>query len=408
MKPLDKNSVTMAAAVLLMLICATSCKRHKELSVQILRNPAASGSITPNETATPDGNVLVSWVEPATDAMALRFAVRGAQDWSAPQTIVARDNFDKYAEAPPWVLMLPNRGLLAVWSERLPLVKGNKWAGNYLYTAASSDQGKTWTQPTIVHSDRTDGEHSFTSLAMRDDNHATIVWLDARDYETKHVYRLMSAVIASSGVVSDEQTLDDDVCTCCPTSLVRTSTGFVAAYRNHTSDEIRDIYTVREDGGKWQAGKSLHNDGWHINGCPVNGAALAQRENEIAVAWYTGIEENASLQVAFSNDRGATFPTVRKLDAGGGEAQPIGRPAIAFLGPDDALVTWLTREHGVSRLVAAQVSSHDSKLHRIEIAQGTTDGLGYPRMQLIGPDAMVSWGGAGETKQVNTALLRAR
>lgn len=396
------------AAILLVSACVTSCRRPEGISVEPLANPAIPGSMTPNETATADGQIILSWLEPVNNALALRFATRSAQVWSAPQTIVTRNNFDRYAEAPPWVLSLPNQSLLAVWSERLPLVQGNKWAGNYLYTAASSDQGKTWTQPTIVHSDRTDGEHSFASLAMRDDNHATIVWLDARDYKTKHTYRLMSAVIGSSGAVSDEQTVDDDVCTCCPTSLVRTSTGFVAAYRNHTSDEIRDIYTVREDGGKWQAGKSLHNDGWHINGCPVNGAALAQRQNEIAVAWYTGMEEKASVQVAFSNDGGATFPTVRRIDAASGEEQPIGRPAIAFLGPGDALVTWLTREHGVSRLVAAQVRSRDSELHRIEIAQGTTDGLGYPRMQLIGRDAMVSWGGAGETKRVNTALLRAR
>jgi len=396
------------AAILLVSACVTSCRRPEGISVEPVANPAILGSMTPNETATADGQIILSWLEPVNNALALRFATRSAQVWSAPQTIVTRNNFDRYAEAPPWVLSLPNQSLLAVWSERLPLVKGNKWAGNYLYTAASSDQGKTWTQPTIVHSDRTDGEHSFASLAMRDDDHATIVWLDARDYETKHVYRLMSGVIASSGVVSAEKTLDDDVCTCCPTSLVKTSTGFVAAYRNHTGDEIRDIYTVREDGGKWQAGKSLHNDEWHINGCPVNGAALAQRQNEIAIAWYSGIEEKASLQLAFSNDGGATFPTVRNIDAASGEAQPIGRPAIAFLAPDDALVTWLTREHGVSHLVAAQVRSHDSELHRIEIAQGTSDGLGYPRMQLIGRDAMVSWGGAGETKQVNTALLRVR
>jgi len=406
MKP--ANCAMLAVGISLALAGTTACKNRGELSATTLSNPAATGSITPNETATPDGNVLVSWIEPATDAMALRFAVRGTQDWSTPQTIVARNNFDKYAEAPPWVLMLPNRGLLAVWAERLPLAKGSKWAGNYLYTAASSDQGKTWTQPAIVHSDRADGEHSFASLAVRDDNRATIVWLDARDYETKHTYRLMSAVIASSGAVSDEQTVDNDVCTCCPTSLVTTSTGFLAAYRNHTGDEIRDIYTVREDGGKWQAGKSLHSDGWHINGCPVNGAALAQRQDEIAIAWYTGLEEKASLQVAFSADGGATFPIVRNIDAASGEAQPVGRPAIAFLGPGDALVTWLTREHGVSRLVAAQVHSNDSELHRIEIADGTTDGLGYPRMQLIGRDAIVSWGGAGDTKQVRTALLRTR
>lgn len=201
--------ISIMGALLSTVLTFSGCTRHNSLVVTPLPNPAAPGSITPNETSTPDGNVLVSWIEPATDAMALRFAVRGTQDWSTPQTIVERKNFDKYAEAPPWVLILPNRSLLAVWSERLPLVKGNKWAGNYLYASASSDQGRSWSPPAIVHSDRTHGEHSFASLAMRDDDHATIVWLDARDYETKHTYRLMSAVIASSGTVSDEQTLDN-------------------------------------------------------------------------------------------------------------------------------------------------------------------------------------------------------
>ena len=386
----------------------TGCTRRQQVTVTPLSNPVPAGSICPNQTATPDGRILLSWLEPTGDQLALRFAIRQEQGWSQPQTVVVRKNLDRYVEAPPWVLILPDRKLVAVWAEELPLMKGKRWAGNYLLTAMSSDGGKTWSQPTFVHSDRTDGEHSFASLAMRDDDHATIVWLDARDYETKHTYRLMSAVIASSGTVSDEQTVDNDVCTCCPTSLVKTSTGFVAAYRNHTSEEIRDIYTVREEAGKWQTGTSLHNDGWHINGCPVNGAALAQRQDEIAIAWYTGLEEKASLQVAFSNDGGATFPVIRKIDAASGASQPIGRPAIAFLGPEDALVTWLTRENGTSRLVVAEVRSQDSELHPIEIAQGTTDSLGYPRLQLIGRDAMVSWGGAGETKRVNTALLRTR
>jgi len=68
----------------------------------------------------------------------------------------------------------------------------------------------------------------------------------------------------------------------------------------------------------------------------------------------------------------------------------------------------LHAEHGASRLVAAQVYSYDSEVHRIEIAQGTTDGLGYPRIQLIDLEVMVLWGGAGDTKLVKTVLLRAR
>lgn len=216
----------------------------------------------------------------------------------------------------------------------------------------------------------------------------------------------MSAVIASTGAVSDEQTVDDDVCTCCPTSLVKTSAGFLAAYRNHTQDETRDIYTVREDSGKWSAGKSLNDDGWHINGCPVNGAALAQRQNLVAIAWYTGIEGKESVQVGFSNDGGKTFPIIRKIDSTHGDAQPVGRPTIALLSSGDALVAWITRDKGKSRLVAAQVSPRGTELHPIELSQATTESLGYPRMQILGSAALVSWAGAGDSKQISTALLR--
>ncbi|MGH9642930.1 MAG: sialidase family protein, partial [Terriglobales bacterium] len=321
--------------------------------------------------------------------------------------VVTRKNFDKYAEAPPWVLSLPNRSLLAVWSEQLPQGQSG-WAGDYLYTSASSDQGKTWSEPAIVHSDRTNGEHSFVSLAVQDDSHATIVWLDSRDYDTKHTYRLMSAVIGSSGVVSDEQTVDDDVCTCCPTALVKTTRGFVAAYRNHTPQEIRDIYTVREESGAWKTGRPLHNDNWNINGCPVNGAALARRGEEVVAVWYSGMEERASVQVEFSPDGGATFADNMKIDSPQEKEQPIGRPTVALLGPSDALVAWIRRQNDQSQLVVAQVRRNESAIRRQIIAEGSTEGLGYPRMQLIGSDAVISWGGAGDSKEVKTALIARR
>jgi hypothetical protein len=68
---------------------------------------------------------------------------------------------------------------------------------------------------------------------------ALAVWLDARDYEAKHRYRLMSAIVDSKGIVSDERTVDEDTCTCCPTALVTTPALAIAAYRAHNSGEIR-------------------------------------------------------------------------------------------------------------------------------------------------------------------------
>lgn len=391
---------------LLGVLALTACTRQPKVVVTPLPNPAAPGSITPNETATSDGWTLLSWLEPVGDQLALRFAIRNAQDWSVPQTVVVRRNFDKYAEAPPWVLALPNGSLLAVWSERLPQGK-SKWAGNYLYTSASSDHGKTWSPPEIVHSDRTNGEHSFASLAVQDDGHAVIVWLDSRDYDSKHTYRLMSAVIASSGEISGEQSVDDDVCTCCPTALVKAAGGFVAAYRNHTAQEIRDIYTVREESGHWQTGHPVHDDGWRINGCPVNGAALAQREGDVVVAWYSGMEEKASVQVAFSPDGGTTFGSATKIDSRQDNEQPIGRPAVAMIGSGDALVAWIRRRSGQSQLVVSQVRTQGSGQPQL-IAEGSTDSLGYPRMQLIGSEALLSWGGAGDSKLVKTTLIALR
>jgi hypothetical protein len=127
----------------------------------------------------------------------------------------------------------------------------------------------------------------------------------------------MSAVVSSSGTVSNESTVDDDVCTCCPTALIHTPKGLMAAYRNHTSDEIRDIDTVREVSGRWQSGTSLHYDNWHINGCPVNRLSIAANKDSVVAAWFTGKEDRASGQIAFSSDSGASFKTPATLDSVG-------------------------------------------------------------------------------------------
>ena len=300
--------------------------------------------------------------------------------------------------------MLPNSSLVAVWAEQLPPGKG-KWPGNYLFSAASSDGGKNWSQAVIVHSDRTDGEHSFGSLVPQDETHAAIVWLDARDYKAKHTYRLMSAVISSSGTVSNETTVDDDVCTCCPTALIRTPQGLVAGYRNHTADEIRDIYTVRQVAGKWQNGQSLHEDHWHINGCPVNGPSMAANKQNAVAVWFTGEEERASVQIAFSSDGGTTFKTPAALDWVRKNKSVLGRVSVALLDSGDAAVSWIRRQGGKSEIVISRVRNDGRILSSQVIAEGSSDSLGYPKMQNSGSDVLVSWAGTKDAGKVNTTLV---
>ena len=397
-------SVVLALAATLTFLLSTGCTRKQLIHATLLANPAAPGSLCPNETRTSDDGVLLSWLEPSGDSLALRFAIHRGESWSAPQTVIVRKNFDKYPEAPPWVLMLPNGSLIAAWAEQLPKGK-SQWPGNYLLAATSPDGGKNWSQPAVVHSDRTDGEHSFGSLVPQDDSHAAIVWLDSRDYAAKHTYRLMSALISSSGSVGMETTVDDDVCTCCPTAIIKTPQGLITAYRNHTSGEIRDIYTAREVSGRWQIGQSLHNDNWHINGCPVNGPSLAAYKRGVVAVWFTGKEERASVQIAFSSDGGATFKTSATVDAVGENKNVLGKVAVALLDSGDAVVSWIRRQGGKSQIVLSRVDTDGSILSSLVVAEGSSDTFGYPRMQRSGSHVLVSWAGTSEAKKVNTTLI---
>ena len=399
-----RTTVRLALAAVLTVILSIGCTRKQPMHATLLANPSAAGSICPNETRTSDGGVLLSWLEPSSDSLALRFAIRRGQSWSPPQTVVVRKDFDKYPEAPPWVLMLREGSLIAVWAEQLPPGKG-RWPGNYLLSAASSDGGNNWSRPAIIHSDRTDGEHSFGSLVSQDDSHAAVVWLDSRDYEARHTYRLMSAVISSSGTVSNETTVDDDVCTCCPTALISTPRGLLAAYRNHTPAEIRDIYTVRQVSGRWQNGRPLHNDNWHINACPVNGASIAANKENVVAAWFTGNEDLASVQIAFSSDTGTTFKQPAILDSIGENKSVLGKVAIALLDSDDAVVSWIRRQGGRSEIALARVHNDGSILGSQVIAEDSSDILGYPRMQTNGSGVLISWGGTKQAGRVNTTLI---
>ncbi|HEY7095685.1 MAG TPA: sialidase family protein [Terriglobales bacterium] len=398
-------AMLIALALLSPLLLATGCARRQSIVVATLTNPSATGSLCPNQTLTGDGNVLLSWLEPSGDSLALRFAIRRGQGWTTPKTVVVRKNFDKYAEAPPWVLMLPNGTLISVWAEQLPPGKG-KWPGNYLLSAVSSDSGQNWSQPVIIHSDRTDGEHSFGSLVSHDEDHAAIVWLDSRDYEVKHTYRLMSAVISSSGSVSSETTVDDDVCTCCPTALISTLQGLMAAYRNHTSEEIRDIYTAREFSGKWQTGQPLKGENWHINGCPVNGPSLAVNQQNVVAVWFSSKEDKPSVQIAFSSNSGATFKTSTTLDSASQEKSVLGKTAVTVLDSGDAIVSWIRRQGGKSEMILSRVRSDGTILSSQMIAEGSSESFGYPRMQHNGSDVLLSWAGSKEAEKINTLLIR--
>ena len=103
-------------------------------------------------------------------------------------------------------------------------------------------------------------------------------------------------MIDSKGAVSNEKTVDEDTCTRVPRAFVKTTAGAVAAYRGHNAEAIRDIKVARLSDGNWQAPHTVHDDERRINGCPVNGPALASNGKSVAIIRFTGAKDEPEVK----------------------------------------------------------------------------------------------------------------
>jgi hypothetical protein len=378
------------------------------LEVREAESPARQDSREPELTATADGRVILSWVEKTGEKRhTLRFAARDAAGWSEARTVAEGDNwFVNWADFPS-VIALTDGSLAAHW-----LVKSGP--STYAYdvnVSRSKDGGKSWGRPVIPHTDGTKTEHGFVSLLPLSDGRLGAVWVDGRatkDVKEGHgedeplpvSMQLRYAAIDADGRLSDEAVLDERICECCQTSAVMTADGPVAAYRDRSEQEVRDIHFVRGQAGGWSAPRPVHADNWQIKACPVNGPTVAADGRHVALAWYTGEGDSARVQVAFSGDAGATFGQPTRVDDGG----TLGRVDVVLLADGSALVCWMSGgpEGGANKV--RRVAPDGSLGPVAVIAQADVSrSSGFPRMARLGDTVYFAWTQFGKPPQVRTA-----
>ena len=378
------------------------------LSVREADSPAGADSREPELFATADGRVILSWVEKKGEkSHALRFAVRDASGWSEARTAAEGDNwFVNWADFPS-LIALADGSLAAHW-----LVKSGK--GTYAYDvniSRSKDGGKTWGRAVVPHTDGTQTEHGFVSLLPLADGRVGAVWVDGRGLkELKEEHeehgplpvsmQLRYAAIDADGKLSDEAVLDERICECCQTSAALTSEGPIAAYRDRSDEEVRDIYFVRGQSGGWGGPRPVHADNWQIKACPVNGPSVAADGRRVALAWFTGEGENQRVQVAFSDDAGATFGRPTRVDDG----EAMGRTDVLLLADGSALVCWMSggAEGGANKVRRV---APDGTLGPVAVIAKTdvSRSSGFPRMARLGDTVLFAWTQFGKPSQVRTA-----
>lgn len=352
------------------------------------------GSGEPNLTRTPDGSAVLTWLEPVGEGRhALQLAVRTAGRWSEPRTIIASDSFFVNWADFPSLVALANGAWIVHWLARVP-------GGVYAYhirLGVSRDQGATWSPTLTLHNDTSPQEHGFVSMVAWDDSTAAVLWLDGRAMAlagptdaAQGDMTLRFRTVTTGGALGPEALLDDRTCECCQTALVRTGAVLLAAYRDRSPEEIRDIAVVRWVDGAWTPPARVAADEWHYPGCPVNGPALSAAGDTVAIAWYTASGGQPRVFAAFSFDGGASWGPPGRVDDG----RPLGRVDIELLGDDGALVTWLESGREAAEVRARRVRP-GGRSGRSWLVTPTAEARssGFPRLLRLGDEVLFAWTG---------------
>jgi hypothetical protein len=380
------------------------------LELREIESPAGPGSGEPSLTLAPDGRVLLTWIEPAGEKRhALRYASRrtGA-GWSPAQTIAEGTNwFVNWADFPS-MATLPDGTLYAHW-----LAKSGPSTYAYdVHVVISRDSGKTWSDSLVPHRDGTRTEHGFVSMTAWSPERMGMVWLDGRKTAggTSHAghgqaqaeMSLMHSTIGRDGRLGAETVLDGRVCDCCQTDSVQAEGATVVVYRDRSDQEVRDMSVVRFAEGRWSEPRPVARDGWQINGCPVNGPAIAAAGTKVAVAWFSAANEKPVVKTAFSTDSGATFGVPMVVDDG----RPLGRVDVVLLDDGAALVSWLDQGEQDARLRVRRIPQNGALGEPLTVAESSgARSSGFPRLVKAGAEVVAAWRDAADPPKVRTAAI---
>ncbi|HEX6995361.1 MAG TPA: sialidase family protein [Gammaproteobacteria bacterium] len=359
--------------------------------------PAGPGSGQARLSGGPDGPLVLSWLEPAGDGMAaLRFSVLGGDGWGEPRTVVTGDDLVVNWADFPSVVPITSDVLIAHWLRAAP----DSFEAYDIAYATSGDGGRTFVEHGLLNDDGALTEHGFVSLFPWDGAIGAI-WLDGRrlaelfesgDFDPDGPPVGMSlrfAKIAYDGTVGTRGEIDELVCDCCTTGATLAGAAPVIVYRDRSPEEIRDIAVRRYAGAEWSDPVVLGPDGWRIEGCPVNGPAIAADGETVVAAWFTAPDGRPRVRAARSTDGGRTFGAALDVDLDGS----FGYVDVALLDGGDALVSWWRRgaqgeiELALRRIGADGTLGEPRAVATAAVAQP----VDVPQLAIAGDAAIVAW-----------------
>lgn len=382
---LNQNRIAFALVMLAATVALAGCDR--EPSAVRLAFAGAPGSAQPRLTSGPDGTPILSWLEPDVSQRVLKYARFDGDAFGPAREVVRHDRmFINWADFPS-VTPINDSLWFAHWLRRRPD------SGAYDVAASISvDGGVRWSEAEQMNEDEAVAEHGFVSVFPWDQGIAAF-WLDGRElanwsFDEPDALLGTSLRLArydAAGTAVTREIVDPMVCDCCQPDVALAQNGPIVAYRDRTEAEIRDVVVRRFVDGRWSEPVQTGQEGWYIEGCPVNGPAIAAAGNEVAVSWFTAPDNRGRVRFARSADGGASFSTAIDVDSDGAYGQ-----TGTALDPDGrAVISWWRRspEGGIDLMVRAYDAdgaagpeltvAHESVGSPVDVPQLIAAGDGY-------------------------------
>lgn len=375
-----------------------------------ISNPADSGSQYPNLYQDETGTIFMSWIlKIEEDLNSIQYSTYTERGWNPPQTVnISSDYFVNWADFPS-VVSQNGEVVAAHWLQK---TEGGPYAYN-VNVVFPAEQARRWTDSITPHSDETATEHGFVSMEPLSEDRVLAVWLDGRqtadrdhdEYsDPEKAMTLRSAEISSDGSVTRIREIDGMVCDCCSTDLVMLDGEVAVVYRNRTTEEIRDIYISRYnlERGDWSEPEAVHNDGWEINGCPVNGPRIAYKNGKTAVTWYTEANGSPQVRTVTSNDDGQSFSEPAIIS----EENTIGRVGVAIGSEGEIYTSWMSTLNDNGYVMVRRLKPNGTMEEPIQVGiTSSTRRSGFPRMSLLNDGLLLAWTQTEPIIRVRTARV---
>ena len=373
--------VVKAIGVAASVVLASTASLADDAQILMMSTPAGEHTSLSRLVTDKKGKIYLSWVRSSEDRTQLYQAKLDGDQWLEGGLITQGDDwFVNWADFPS--LVVNDSSMAAHW-----LQMSGEGTFDYDVKAAFYDKyTQVWGEPITIHKDGVKAEHGFVSMLSMNGNRTFITWLDGRN--TSSGMTLRAGIFDSDGKTLRDWELDGLTCECCQTSAAISANGPIVVYRDRSEKEVRDIYITRLVADKWTTPTAVFADNWVVNGCPVNGPAVAARDNMAAVIWFSAKDDQPMVKLAISHTAGKSFskPVIVA------KSSTNGRVGITLLDTGNIAVSWLATHGSQAQLKMALYSPQGELLDTVRIADTSASRRsGFPVITSSGNDVYVTW-----------------